>query len=144
MDANRRLNLARALVILGLLVGLVSWYESVNHIGDDSFLVPAYPLGPTHSWYHVFREAGGDVAKMTVFLLLLFGPAQWRTPITWWVGLILMLGYYLPFWVGAPFLAALSAPNALAEAIHLGMAVPALAGWVVARPVFDERARAKA
>ena len=133
---NSRLNLARTCVVIGLAIGLLSWTESVNHIGDPSILAPAYPLGATHTWYHVFREALGDVAKMTAILLLLFGPATWRTPITWWIGLVLMLGYYLPFWVGTPFLPELSAPNATAEAIHLGMAGFALLGWLLARPAF--------
>ena len=135
-----RLTLARTLLVVGLAVGLLSWRESVGHIGQADFLVPAYPLGDTHSWYHVFREACGDVAKMAVFLLLMFGPGRWRIPVTWWIGLILMLGYYAPFWIGMPFLPALSAPNLVAEAIHVGMALFAIGGWLVARPLFEQSA----
>lgn len=131
-----RLNIARALLATGLAVGLLSWKESVGHIGNDDFLVPAYPLGATHAWYHVFREAGGDVAKMTVFILLFFGPSPWRTPVTWWIGLILMLGYYAPFWIGEPFLPALSAPIPIAGWIHLAMAMLAFGGLGLARPAF--------
>jgi len=75
--------------VIGLSIGLVSWKESIGHIGNANFLVPAYPLGPTHAWYHVFREVCGDVAKMAVFLLLFFGPDWWRTPVAWSICLIL-------------------------------------------------------
>lgn len=44
-----RLNIARALLAAGLAVGLLSWEESVGHIGNADFLVPAYPLGATHA-----------------------------------------------------------------------------------------------
>ena len=131
-----RLNTARMLLAAGLAVGLLSWKESVGHIGNADFLVPAYPLGPTHAWYHVFREACGDIAKMAVLILVFFGPPPWRTPVTWWIGLILMLGYYAPFWIGEPFLSVLSAPIPIANWIHLAMALPAFMAIGLARPAF--------
>jgi hypothetical protein len=137
----RRLNIARTSLVIGLLIGLMSWTESVDHIGNADFLVPAYPLGPTHAWYHIFREVCGDVAMMLVFLLLFFGADQWRTPITWWIGLILMVGYYAPFWIGEPFLPALSAPTPIAGWAHLAMAGFAFFGLALARPAFAPSTR---
>lgn len=131
-----RLNIARAALAAGLAVGLLSWKESAGHVGAEDFLVPAYPLGATHAWHHVFREVCGDVAKMAVFILLFFGPSPWRTPATWWIGLILMLGYYAPFWIGDPFLPALSAPIPVEGWIHLAMALLAFGGLGLARPAF--------
>lgn len=131
-----RLWFARVLLLIGLGVGLLSWRESVGHIGNPDFLVPAYPQGATHSWYHVLREVVGDVAKMAVFLLIFFGPAPWRSSVTWWIGLVLMLGYYLPFWVGQPFNPALAAPNTIASAIHLAMALFAFTALGLAWPCF--------
>jgi hypothetical protein len=131
-----RLNIARSSLVIGLLIGLVSWKESVGHIGNADFLVPAYPLGPTHAWYHVFREVCGDVAKMAVFLLLFFGPDRWRTPVAWSICLILMLGYYAPFWIGEPFLPALAAPIPIAGAAHVVMAVFAFLALGLARASF--------
>ena len=136
MTMATRLNLARVLLVVGLGTGLLSWRESVGHIGNPDFLVPNYPQGATHSWYHVLREATGDVAKMAVFLLLFFGPSMWRTPVTWWIGLVLMLGYYAPFWIGEPFNSALAAPNATASLIHLSMAAFALIALGLAWPCF--------
>ncbi len=135
---GQRLMVSRVLIALGTGIGLLSWKESVDHIGSPDFLVPAYALGVTHSWYHVFREVCGDVAKMAVLLLLFFGSARWRTPATWWIGLVLMLGYYAPFWIGTPFLSALTAPNGTAEAIHVAMALFAAAALMLAWPCFHE------
>ena len=138
MHERGSLQLARILLALGLAIGLLSWKESVNHIGNPNFLVLSYPLGPAHSWYHVFREACGDVAKMTVFLLVFFGPSRWRIPITWWTCFALMLGYYAPFWIGAPWLPELVAPNRFANAVHAGMAVFAFLGLIVGWRSFHE------
>jgi hypothetical protein len=78
---SAQLTTARVLLLVGLGIGLLSWREAVDHVGNADFLVPAYPLGATHSsWYHVFREVCGDVVKMTVFLLLFFGSPRWQTP----------------------------------------------------------------
>jgi len=132
-----RLTLTRVLLAAGLLVGLVSWWESVGHIGSPAFMLPAtFPLGPTHGWYHVFREVCKDVAEMVVFLAVFFGPPSLRTRGTWWLILVLMLGYYAPFWIGEPFLPALSAPNMIAHVIHSVMAALALAALFVGRSAF--------
>lgn len=136
MSAAARLLTARALLVAGLGVGLLSWRETAGHVGNPDFLVDRYPLGATHAWYHAFREACGDVAKMAVFLLIFFGPPRWRTPFAWYTVLILMLGYYAPFWIGEPFFPALSAPNFPAQVIHVAMAALCFAALIVARPSF--------
>ncbi len=100
-------------------------------------MLPAsFPLGPTHAWYHVFREVGKDVAEMAVFLAVFFGHPSLRTRGTWWLILVLMLGYYAPFWIGQPFVPALSAPNAIANVIHIVMAALAFAALFVGRSAF--------
>ena len=114
--------------------GIAELAESVGHIGNPNFLTPAHPFDATHGWYHVFREVCGDVA---VFLLLFFGSAQWRTPLTWWIGLILMLGYYGPFRIGEPALPPLSAPNTPAAITQVVMALLSLAALFVARAAFS-------
>jgi hypothetical protein len=135
---STRLTIGRVLLLVGLGVGRLSWRESVGHIGNADFRVPAYPLGATHSWYHVFREVCGDVADMTVFQLLFFGSPAWRTPNSWWIGLVLMLGYYAPFWIGEPILPELSAPNDAAAIVHIVMALFAFSALFVARPAFNQ------
>ena len=140
MTVLKRLLVARVLLLAGLGVGLLSWRESIGHIGNADFLVPSYPLGPTHSWYHVFREVCGDVAKMAVLLLIFFRPPRWRNGFTCAIALILMPGYYAPFWIGEPFLTALSAPNWMVATVHVAMATLAFLALAVAHPDFNANA----
>jgi hypothetical protein len=52
------------------------------------------------------------------------------------IGLVLMLGYYAPFWIGEPFLPALSAPNTPAAIVHIAMALFTCVAIFAARPFF--------
>ena len=134
---------ARVLVIVGFLAGWNSVGATIRHIGNDLFLLtPGNPLVQTHSWHHFFREVFGDFGAMAAIGLILFAAPRFRTPLTWWVMLILMLGFYAPFWVGVPFMGELAAPNVAAEINHLSMAIPALLGCFLARRHFFESAPA--
>ena len=83
-NSSRRLVVARASLVLGLLVGLGSWWETVTHLGNSAYVLPAtFPEGSTHAWYHAFREACGDVAHMAIFLAVFFGPSRLRTSDIW-------------------------------------------------------------
>ena len=140
--SRTRLNWSRGLLMAGLSIGLISWKESVDHIGDPTFVLPSESRGgPTHGWYHVFREVCGDAAKMAAFLMVFFGPARYRTPETWWIVFALMLGYYGPFWAGEPILAELSAPNRRANAVHVAMAFFSLAALFVSHAEFRTDSR---
>ena len=131
-----RLNIARALIIFGFLTGLGSLCATVGHIGDPAFMATSDFDVQTHTWYHAFREVFGDIAAMAAIVLIVFAPPAYRTPLTWWVGFVLMLGYYLPFWAGMPFMAALSAPGLNAEINHVAQAVLALSGLFYGRKEF--------
>lgn len=136
---------ARVLVIAGFMLGWGSLGATVRHIGNDLFLlVPESPNGPTHGWHHFFRELGGDFGAMAAILVILFAAPRHRTPVTWTVMLILMIGFYAPFWVGVPFMPELAAPSVAAEINHLAMAVPALTGCLLAWPSFRSRLPAAA
>ena len=131
---------ARLLVIAGFALGWNSISATVTHMGNEAFLlVPDSPNGPTHSWHHFFRELGGDFGAMAAILVILFAAPKHRSPVIWWVMLILMLGFYAPFWVGVPFMAELAAPSMAAEINHLMMAVPALLGCLLAWPSYHRR-----
>ncbi|HEX7082176.1 MAG TPA: hypothetical protein VF329_14295 [Gammaproteobacteria bacterium] len=130
---------ARILVIVGFLAGWNSLGATIGHVGNDAFLlVPQAPLAQTHSWHHFLRELGGDFAAMAAILVILFAAPRYRTPVAWWVMLILMLGFYAPFWIATPFNPAFGAPNLGAEINHLSMAIPALLGCFLARRHFAE------
>lgn len=132
-----RLNIGRILIVLGLAIGLESLRATFSHIGDPLFtLPPEFGGGTTHAWYHALREAVGDVATITVLLLVMFAKDSFRTPATWWICLILMIGYYSPFWVGIPFNPALAAPSLAIDLRHMAQAAIPVIGLFVARQAF--------
>lgn len=132
-----QLNVARVFIFIGFSVGMASWSFTVSHVGDPTYLLlPEYALGATHGWYHAFREAAGDLAAMFTVLVLFCGPKELRVRASWVICLVVMLGYYAPFWIGMPFLAELSAPNMGAEITHILMAAFAFLGLFIGRGAF--------
>lgn len=138
-----RINIARALTIIGFAIGLRSVYFTWDHIGNAGFLLtPDSRLAVTHSWHHYFREVFGDVGAMVGVLLILWAPARLRGPLLWWVMLVLLLGFYAPFWVGTPFMAELAAPTMGAEIQHVFMALPPMIAAFLCRKSFFQPAQA--
>lgn len=137
MNLLKNIWLGRALIIVGFLAGYNSISATVRHLGNDAFLLVANsPNGPTHSWHHFLRELGGDFGAMVAILVIIFAAAKNRTPVAWWVMLILMIGFYAPFWIGTPFNPAYGAPNASAEINHLMMAIPPVIGALLLKSHF--------
>lgn len=129
--------ISRVLLVLGLLIGMISFTATVGHIGNpDYLLIPGTDELQTHAWYHALREVVADVASMSILLLTFFGTAKWRTPTTWIICLIIMVGYYAPFWIGAPFSPALAAPHWMAEIVHIIMAALPFTALFIARKDF--------
>ena len=124
--------LARSLVIAGFTIGLTSLSPTLSHIGDPDFLQVGGEI-LDHSYYHFFREAGGDIAAMAAILFFLFARKDNRNTTGWAMSLIVALGYYLPYWVGMPFNSALAAPHWQAELSHVLQAVFVITGVIVAR-----------
>jgi len=140
MEWIKSIWIGRGLIVAGFLAGYNSIGATVGHLGNDVFLLVANsPAGPTHSWHHFLRELGGDFGAMAAILVIIFAAPKLRTRLTWWVMLILMVGFYAPFWVGVPFDSAYGAPNMGAEINHLIMAVPALIGCFWLLPHFRDR-----
>ena len=134
---NSTLQIARILLIIGLVIGLKSWWMTIQHVGDENYtLISEFTKGKYHAWYHAFREAIGDLAAMVVLTSIFFGKKSWRTPKTWYISLILMVGYYAPFWIGNPFYPQLAAPHITAEIVHLAMALPSLISLFITKKHF--------
>ncbi len=132
-----KLNIGRALIILGIIVGVESLRQTFSHIGDPLYTVqPEFGGGTTHALYHALRAAMGDIATIAVLLAILFGPAGWRSPATWWISMMLMFGYYPPFWIGMPFNAELAAPSVSIEIRHIAQAAVPVIGLFLARSAF--------
>ena len=133
----KQFTLARILLLAGFFIGCLSLTQTLSHVGDPTFmLVAEFEDAKTHAWYHTFREGLGDIAAMAVILLLFFGRDSVRQPLTWQISVILMAGYYAPFWVGMPFLEGLSAPHMRAELGHILMASFSLCGLFLAKREF--------
>lgn len=126
------LRTAQVLVIIGFLAGWNSLGATFAHLGDPSTLMTGAGV-PTHSWHHFLRELGAQFGIMAGVLLILFMQPAQRSLRAWWVMLVLLLGFYAPFWIGVPFNPAYGAPGMSAELNHLAMAVPALLGVFLAR-----------
>ena len=124
---------ARGLVIVGFFAAYTPVGATFRHIGNENTRMIT---SSTHSWHHFFREGFGDLGAMAAILVILFAAPRFRNPTMWWVMLILMLGFYAPFWVGTPFMAELGAPSMGAEIAHLQTAVPAVLGCFLARRHF--------
>ena len=132
-----RINVARVLVVAGFAIGLTSLSATFSHIGDPNYLVqPEFENGQTHAWYHALREAVGNVAAMAAVLFVFFGRPRDRNPATWWICLIVVVGYYAPYWVGMPFDPALGAPSLVVEVSHVLQALAAVTGLLVSRREF--------
>lgn len=132
-----KLNIARVLLLVGLTIGVESLWATFTHIGDPLFTLPeTFGGGTTHAWYHALREAMGDIGTIVALALIFFGKSTFRNTATWWVCLILMFGYYSPFWIGIPINSALAAPNIEAEVRHVIQAVLPIIALIVARNEF--------
>jgi hypothetical protein len=133
-----RFNIARLLVLAGFAVGLTSFSATLSHIGDPNYLLPqTNENGATHAWYHALREVLGDVAVMAVVVSLCFAQPHHRNMTTWWICIVLAVGYYAPYWAGMPFNPALGAPSLVVEISHTLQALLVFAGLLTARTEFD-------
>lgn len=131
------LTFSRILLVCGFLVGVNSLAATFSHISDPAYLLNAgFGGGRAHAQYHALREAFGDLAAMAAILIIFFGKPHYRSPLSWTLCLILMLGYYLPFWIGMPFKGELAAPGLGAELNHLFQAGLALSALFLARKSF--------
>lgn len=135
-----KLNIARVLIVIGMIIGIESLWATFGHIGDPLYTVKEqFGGGTTHAWYHALREAMGDIGTIVVLLLVFFAAASFRTKETWWICLILMFGFYSPFWIGMPFNSALAAPNLEAEIRHiLSAAIPLVALFLARKDFIGE------
>ncbi|OUU78509.1 MAG: hypothetical protein CBC38_07310 [Gammaproteobacteria bacterium TMED78] len=124
------LNVGRVLVALGFYFA-IKWevYFTWRHIGDNNFLLqPESRMVVTHGWYHFFREVFVSIAAMISTLILLFVPKSTRSPLVWFAAIVLIVGFYAPFWVGMPFMPELSAPSLRSDLNHIYSAIPSIIG----------------
>lgn len=133
MEKLTSMTTVRVLAILGFLYGIQSsLLATFNHIGSEA-------MGSGHTWYHFLREVGLDIGVLSGMMIILFAAPRYRSPVTWWIALVLMLGYYLPYWIGIPFMAELSPPGGLgsqADWNHIIQAFLPISGLFLGRRHF--------
>ena len=57
-----RITLCRALLVLGIVAGIPSLWQTLTFSWDPTFQAPAFRYGPSHTQYHAFR--GDFVCRM--------------------------------------------------------------------------------
>jgi len=129
---------ARALLIVGILFGLPSLWETLSFSWDPSFQAPALRFGPTHTNYHVFREFTLTLGALATMVWVMFQPAANRSRPLWIAMLIAAGFYYVGWWLPWPFLG-LHTPNVPAEIVHLAAAASSLTAIFLVRKEFEGR-----
>jgi hypothetical protein len=129
---------ARALLIVGILFGLPSLWETLSFSWDPSFQAPALRFGPTHTNYHVFREFTLTLGALSTMVWVMFQPAANRSRPLWIAMLIAAAFYYVGWWLPWPLLG-LHTPNVAAEIVHLAAAASSLTAIFLVRKEFERR-----
>ena len=129
---------ARVLVIVGLVFGHVPIGRRSAISGMRIFCWSIRPSLRRMAITTSFVKPFGDLAGIAAILAIIFAAPKFRNPALWWIMLITMFGIFAPFWIGAPFMTELRAPNMNAEIAHLRMAVPAVIGCFLAKRYYFE------
>jgi len=116
----------RVLLVLGIVVGLPSLWETLSFSWDPTFQAPALRYGPTHSNYHAFREFTLTLGALLVMLWAMFQPPARRSRPMWGAMALAGACYYGGWWLPWPLLG-LHTPNLVAELDHEAAALLSVA-----------------
>ena len=111
------MRLCRILLVVGIVVGLPSLWETLSFSWDPTFQAPSLRYGPTHTNYHVLRELTLTLGALAVMLYGMFRPERDRTPALWWAMALAAGFYYGGWWLPWPILG-LHTPTLPAELVH--------------------------
>lgn len=111
------MTLCRVLLVLGILVGVPSVWETLSFSWDPTFVAPALRYGPTHTNYHAFREFTLTLGALLVLLWTMFQPVGQRSRAIWTAMALTAASYYGGWWLPWPLLG-LHAPGLTAELVH--------------------------
>jgi hypothetical protein len=109
--------LCRFLLVIGLLAGLPSIWETLAFSWDPTFQAPTLRYGPTHTNYHAFREFTLTLGALTIMVWVMFRPARDRTRVLWATMAFAAGFYYGGWWLPWPILG-LHTPTLIAEIVH--------------------------
>jgi len=80
---HSEIKLARILLILGVIGGLPSVWETLSFSWDPTFQAPALREGPRHTNYHAFREFTLTIGALGTMLWVMFQPAARQSRALW-------------------------------------------------------------
>jgi hypothetical protein len=116
------MRLCRILLVLGVVLGIPSVWETLAFSWDPTFQAPALRYGPTHTNYHAFREFTLTLGSLAVMLWAMFQPPANRTHPLWVAMAFAAVCYYGGWWLPWPLLG-LHTPSLAAELVHLAAAL---------------------
>ncbi|MEI1377344.1 hypothetical protein PQG02_11755 [Nostoc sp. UHCC 0926] len=129
------MKLSRILLVLGILVGLPSLWETLAFSWDPTFEAPALRYGSTHTNYHAFREFTLTLGTLAIMLWVMFQPAKNCSRALWTTMMLAGVFYYGGWWLPWPLLG-LHTPNMSAELVHVATAALSLTAIAFARQHF--------
>jgi hypothetical protein len=124
------MKLSRILLVLGVLLGLPSVWETLAFSWDPTFQAPALRYGSEHTNYHAFREFTLTLGALTIMLWVIFQPAENRSSAMWKTMLLAGVFYYGGWWLPLPLLG-LHTPNLASELVHEAAAALSLAAIAI-------------
>ena len=133
------MRVCRTLLVVGLLVGLPSLWETLSFSWDPTFQAPSLRYGPTHTNYHAFREFTLAVGAVGTMLWVMSRREPDRTPALWWTMALAAVSYYGGWWLPWPLLG-LHTPNLPSEVVHEAAALISGLAVALARRWFHPRA----
>ena len=121
------MRLCRALLVLGIVVGIPSLWQTLAFSWDATFQAPALRYGPSHTNYHAFREFTLALGAISVMLWVMFQPTARRTRELRAAMLMAAVFYYGGWWL--PWLLlGLHAPTVASELVHVASSSLSLSG----------------
>jgi hypothetical protein len=115
----------RILLVLGILIGLPSLWETLSFSWNPTFQASALRYGSTHTNYHAFREFTLTLGALTIMLWVMFQPAKTRSRALWITMMLAGVFYYSGWWLPWPLLG-LHTPSQSAELVHIATAALSL------------------
>jgi hypothetical protein len=134
------MKISRILLVLGLLIGLPSLWETLSFSWDPTFQAPALRYGPEHTNYHAFREFTLTLGALAIVLWVMFQPAKNRSHALWMTRMFAGVFYYSGWWLPWPLLG-LHTPNLSAELVHIVAATLSLTAIARSWHYFHHRDR---
>jgi hypothetical protein len=136
MESSMRLKIARTFLIVGILCGLPSIWETLAFSWDPTFSAPLLRYGPSHTNYHAFREFTLTVGVIAVMLWVMFQPPTKRTRTLWVAMALAGFFYYGGWWLPWP-LFGFRAPTIISELVHATATFFSILSILISRASFD-------